>query len=78
VSLLLIRLADLEKLKQSAFGRYIGRYMTGLAQFWRLAGFGVMVIGAWYHLAWLIPLGLAAILLAWGWGLVVERIGSQM
>ena len=71
VSLLIVRFADLEKCRQSPFGRYIGRYMTRTAEATRLAGYGVMAVGAWYHVAWLIPIGLAVILAAWLHGLVL-------
>ncbi len=72
VSLAIVRFADLEKYRQSPFGRYVGRYMTRTAQATRLAGYGVMAVGAWYHAAWLIPIGLAVILAAWLHGLVLR------
>ena len=71
VSLVIVRFVDLEKYRQSPFGRYVGRYMTRIAEATRLAGYGVMVVGAWYHVAWLIPIGLAVILAAWLHGLAL-------
>ncbi len=70
VSFILIRFVDLEKYKQSAFGNYIRQYMTRPVEMARFAGYAVMAIGAWYHAAWLIPLGLLVILLAWFRGAV--------
>ena len=71
VSLAIVRFADLEKYRQSSFGRYVGRYMTRTAEATRLVGYGVMAAGAWYHVAWLIPIGLTVILVAWLHGLVL-------
>ncbi len=70
VSLLLIRYADLEKYRQSAFGKYIRQYMTRPIEMMRFAGYALMAIGAWVHAAWLIPAGLFVILLAWLRGVV--------
>lgn len=72
VSLLLIRFADLEGLKQSRFGGYLARYMTRGAESARLAGFVVMAVGAWVHQPWLLAGGLLVILLAWGRGLFMR------
>ena len=65
VSTLLIKWADLEAYKQSAFGRYIRVYMTPLVVLVRILGTVVTHIGAWYRKPVLIPLGLAIVLLAW-------------
>lgn|SRR5574341_329221 len=69
-SLILVRFADLEKYKASAFGKYVGKTMTRAVEAIRFLGYAVMAIGAWIHLAWLIPLGLAMILLAWLRGVI--------
>jgi len=71
VTLVIVRFADLEKYRQSPFGRYVSRYMTRPAEATRLAGYGMMAVGAWYHAAWLVPIGLAVILVAWLHGLVL-------
>jgi len=60
VSLVLMQWVNLGAYKQSSFGAYISRYMTRLMETIRVAGYVVMAIGAWYHMAWLIPLGLLA------------------
>ena len=70
ISLLLVAFADLEKYRQSSFGKYIHQYMTRPVELLRLAGYAVMAAGAWIHLAWLIPAGLLVILLAWLNGLI--------
>lgn len=69
VSVILLRLADLWRQKDSAFGRYVQKYMTRFAQSARLIGYAVMAAGAWFHLVWLILVGLLVILIAWFWGL---------
>jgi hypothetical protein len=70
VSFLLIRFANLEKYKASSFGKYIRKYMTRQVEMIRFAGYAVMVVGAWYHIIWLIPLGLMIILYGWLRGLI--------
>src|SRR5262245_3601153 len=64
-SALVLRFADLERLKQSPFGRYIRQFMTRRIEAWRFAGQIVIWLGAWYHQFWLIPAGIAAIIAAW-------------
>ncbi len=72
-SLLLVRFANLENQKESAFGRYVHHYMSRPVEATRLAGYVVMALGAWYHLIWLIPLGLLVILLAWLRGVILPN-----
>jgi hypothetical protein len=64
-SVLVVRFADLERLKQSPFGHYIGQFMTGRIEAWRFAGQVVMWVGAWYHHFWLILVGVATVITAW-------------
>lgn len=73
VSFILMRFANLEKYEQSAFGKYIRQYMTRPVEMARFAGYAVMAMGAWYHAAWLIPLGLLVILLAWLRGVILPN-----
>jgi hypothetical protein len=75
VSAVLVRFANLEKYKQSQFGKYISKYMTRTIEMIRFGGYAVMTIGAWLHLVWVILLGLLVILLAWSRG-VIFPIGS--
>jgi hypothetical protein len=70
VSAILVSHADLEKLRTSAFGRYIGLYMSALMQAIRFVGMFIMVLGAWYHSPLTILAGLVVILLAWMRGLL--------
>ncbi len=70
ISFILIRFTSLEKYKQSSFGQYVRRYMTRTVEIMRFAGYALMAIGAWYQAAWLIPLGLLVILLAWLRGVI--------
>jgi hypothetical protein len=65
VTIVIVKWAPLEKYRHSAFGRYVDRYMTSAMRLLRLGGFIVMVIGAWYHVVVLIPLGLGIVLLGW-------------
>jgi len=76
-SFLLIRFTDLDKLKQPPFGKYIDRYMTGTGA---VLAFGrVWDDGSWSVVSPSVAdnAGLAVILLAWGWGVIAERIKGQ-
>jgi uncharacterized membrane protein len=66
----LVSYTDLERLKASPFGRYIGIYMSALMQAIRFAGMFIMVLGAWFHTPFVIAAGLAVILLAWLRGVI--------
>jgi hypothetical protein len=77
VSLALVRLADLGTYKQSRFGQYVHKYMTRSMEALRLAGYAVMAVGAWLHLAWLIPLGLVTILFGWLRGAIFPDRSSK-
>ena len=72
-SLLIIGTVNLEKLRKSSAGRYVKRYMSNSIRLIRLTGNLVMIIGAWYRLLYLIPMGLVVIVLAWSGGLVLHR-----
>jgi hypothetical protein len=65
VSTVLLCWADLEPQRRSGFGRYVGRSMTPWSQALRLAGNGVMSVGAWYRRPDLMVVGLLTI--AFGW-----------
>jgi len=70
VTFLLIRFVDLEKYKESRFGKYISQYMTRTTEVIRFTGYLLMGLGAWLHLLWLILVGLVTILLAWFRGII--------
>ena len=64
-SMLVMRFADLERLKQSPFGHYIRQFMTRRIEAWRFAGQIVVWVGAWYHQFWLIAPGVVVVIAAW-------------
>jgi hypothetical protein len=68
-SLLVLCFADLERLKDSRFGRYIDRFMDRPTEAWRFAGQIVMWVGAWYQRWWVIVLGALITASAWASGL---------
>jgi len=65
ITLLLVRFADLEWLKNSVFGKYVRQHMTSTIGAIRSAGQIIMWVAAWYHLPILIILGL--LIIAGGW-----------
>ena len=65
VSLLLMRYADLEPYRQSAFGKYIARSMSHAMEAVRLAGMAVTALGAWHHSLWIIGAGCGIVLFGW-------------
>lgn len=69
-SFALVSYTNLERLRDSAFGRYIGLYMSPLMQAIRFCGMFVMVLGAWFHAPLVIVAGVAVILLAWLRGVI--------
>lgn len=73
VSLLLIRFADLEKVKNSRFGAYFHRTYNRTVDLTRFAGFVLLAASSW----WQLPAGMAAGLLViagtWTYGLFVPR-----
>ena len=72
-SALIVRWVELEAYKQSAFGRYLRRYMTPFVVTVRLLGTVVTHLGAWYRRPRLITFGFAIILLAWLRGILWSR-----
>ncbi len=78
VSLAIIRFANLEKYERSPLGHYVSQYMTGTAEAARLAGYGVMAAGTWFHRVRLIPFGLLVIMAAWLYGLIWPAHTSVM
>jgi hypothetical protein len=68
-SILVMRYADLERVKRSALGRYLKSYMNRRVEAWRLLGQVVIWVGAWYRVGKLIPLGWAIVFAAWASGI---------
>ena len=70
-SFAVIRFANLDGYKNSQLGAYLLRYMTPTAQATRLLGDIVMVVAAWFHSPIGIAVGIAIVLVAWSYGLVL-------
>jgi hypothetical protein len=70
MSTLLLATQDFTWIRDSAVGRYLKRSMTHAMEAVRLSGTLPMVFGAWYHLPWLIALGLPIVLFGWLRGLL--------
>jgi hypothetical protein len=68
-SLVIVNTVDLTAIKRSKLGHYLQWAMTPAMQGVRLLGTVPMALGAWFHIWWLIPLGLAMVLFGWlrGW-----------
>jgi hypothetical protein len=65
----LLRWANLDPYRDSAFGRYVGRFMTRRVEIARLAGLLPLWIGAWLERPVAIAAGAAWIIGCWLWGL---------
>ncbi len=65
ITILLIKYADIERLKNSDFGRYIGIYITRTIEAVRFGGQIIMWIAAWFHLPILIAVGVLVIIGGW-------------
>ncbi len=65
MSAVLLNTLDFTWIRDSAVGRYLKRSMTRAMEAVRFAGTLPMVFGAWFHLPWLIALGLAMVLFGW-------------
>ena len=64
-SFFLMRYADLEPYRRSAFGKYVARSMSHAMEAVRLAGMAVTALGAWYQSVWIILAGIAIVLVGW-------------
>ncbi len=73
VSAIIIAAVDLERYKQSSFGRYLKNYMSREMEMTRLFGFVLVALGSWFHQAWLLPCGVVIVLLAWMRGLIWRK-----
>jgi hypothetical protein len=68
-SFLLMKYANLERQKNSAFGRYVKRHMSASVVLGRMAGDAVTVFAAWFHQALMLGTGVGIIVAAWVSGL---------
>ena len=64
-SVLVMQFANLEKVKRSPIGRYIGRNMTPPLEVARLAGVFIFWGAAWYRSVFYCSVGLLVIAFAW-------------
>jgi hypothetical protein len=65
VTILLIRYADLNRLKDSRPGKYVKVYMTRTIEVIRFTGQIVMWVAAWFHLPVFIAAGVLIIIGGW-------------
>lgn len=72
ITILLIKFADLESLKNSDFGKYVKKYLSKTIEGIRLAGQFLMWTAAWLHLPVLIGIGFVVIIGGWLFGLLME------
>jgi hypothetical protein len=73
-SALVLRFANLDRLKDSRMGQYIERFMNHWIEAWRFGGQIIMWVGAWYHLGWAIPFGALVVIAAWSFGLCLPNL----
>ena len=72
-SWIIIQRVDLEKYKHSSLGKYLNTYMTRQMEAVRMVGNIPMIIGAWYHRPWLIPVGVMIVLFGWLRGVLFPK-----
>lgn len=73
ISLVLIKFANLETLKESKFGNYIDKYMTSSIELIRISGQILMWVAGWYHWFIFIALGFLIIIVGWCNGLLIKK-----
>jgi hypothetical protein len=64
-SVIVVRYANLEGYAASSLGRYVAKYMTRTMEAVRFVGLFVSWGGAWYHIWWIIGVGILIVILAW-------------
>jgi len=64
-TILVIQFTDLEKYKQSTFGKYVKTYMNRNMQAVRLVGDTLSKIAAWFNTLPVVVISMLIILLAW-------------
>lgn len=74
VSILMVKYVDIERIKETYFGKYIGRTMTTGMEDIRLLGFIIMVLGACFNIIWFIGYGLSVILFGWLRGVITKKL----
>jgi len=76
ITILLIKYADLDRLKNSDFGKYVGVSMTRTIEAIRFGGQIIMWVAAWFHLPILIAVGILTIIAGWLNGKFFKRISN--
>lgn len=77
VSLLVIRTADLDKIKRSTFGRYFARTYSKTIDLIRFGGFVLMAGSSWYHSIEGMAAGFAVIAGTWTYGVFTLKNISE-
>jgi hypothetical protein len=77
VTVLLIRFADLERLRNTWFGAYVSKHMPGRIVAERSVGQLLAWAAAVMHVPWLVPFGYFVIVLAWLNGLWAPSAASD-
>lgn len=73
VSLLVIRFADLDKIRQSKFGEYFKRTYNKKVDLIRFAGFVIAAGASWWQNIPGVAAGVAVILGTWTYGLILKK-----
>ena len=73
ISLIIVRFADLEKLKNSSFGKYFKRTYNRTVDLVRFGGFGLMAVASWQQSFPALCAGLAVIIGTWSYGLLWKK-----
>lgn len=69
ISLIVVRFTDLEKIKNSRFGRYFNRTYNKKIDLTRFGGFIIMAAGSWNQMLVIAGFGLVVIIGTWVYGL---------
>jgi hypothetical protein len=75
VSAIVLSAASLESYRVSRFGKYVHRYMDNrLIDAGRLAGVGLLWIGAWHHEEIAMAAGVLIVAVCWARGAIVSLV----
>ncbi|MFZ4620718.1 MAG: hypothetical protein ACOYNS_09175 [Bacteroidota bacterium] len=73
VSLVIVRFVNLEKVKNSPFGRYFKRTYNRTIDLTRFGGFVIMACASWMQFLPAVAVGLAVIIGTWTYGLFAKK-----
>lgn len=77
ITVVLVKFAGLERLKNSPPGKYIQKYMTKKVEAARFLGQITMWVAGWYHFPVVIAMGLIIILTAWANGYIRAKLSNR-